>query len=94
MDIYVLGDQNADCQAFLRKIFLRKENVLLTSFLDRVCVVLREEVSRQSFPQHGSSYPGFSTVQELVERYHEEHRPNLAIESAIVCLSQLTNFIE
>lgn len=94
MDLYILGDQSSDCQAFLQKIFFQKENILLTSFLDDVCVVLHEEFSRQAFPQYGSSYPSFSTIQELVERYYEERRPNSAIESAIVCLSQLTNFIE
>lgn len=92
MEIYIFGDQTADCRAFLQKVFLRRRNLLLTYFLERASMVLREEISRQS-NRRRVRFPNFSTVQELVERYYNEGRPDPAIDSAIVCLSQLAHFI-
>ena len=93
MELYIFGDQTADCRQFLRKVLLRKGNVLLTSFLESAATALREEISQLSDVQYRSRFPSFSNVQELVERYYEEGKPNPAIESAIVCLSQLAHFI-
>lgn len=93
MELYIFGDQTADCRHFLRKVLLRKGNVLLASFLESAATALREEISRLSHVQYRERFPSFSNVQELVERYYEEGKPNPAIESAIVCLSQLAHFI-
>ncbi len=93
MELYIFGDQTADCRQFLRKILLRKGSVLLTSFLESAANALREEIARLPYVQYRQCFPGFSNVQELVERYYEEGKPNPAIESAIVCLSQLAHFI-
>lgn len=94
MDLYILGDQIADCQTFLQKCLLCKDRVLLSSFFHNVYVVLREEISQQSFLQPETKYPVFNHLQELVQSYYEEHQPYPALDSAIVCLSQLANFIE
>lgn len=93
MDIYVFGDQRVDCRTFLQDVLLCRESVLLTSFLDHVSVVLREEVSSMTHLRWGLDFPEFGHVRELVERYYKKGRSNPAIESAIVCLSQLAHFI-
>lgn len=93
MEILLFGDQQADCQLFLRHVFHLKGNPILTSFLDRVGSALREEISRQPNRYHHKRIPRFSTVRELVERHYASGQPNPAIESAIICLAQLSHFI-
>ncbi|KAH0558765.1 Type I Iterative PKS, partial [Trichoglossum hirsutum] len=92
MHIFLFGDQTADQSSFLAKVFACKDHVLLVSFLDRVNVALREEVAR--LPQvTRQRIPDFSTVQELVLRHQERGESSPAVESTILCISQLAHFI-
>ncbi|KAL9111506.1 MAG: hypothetical protein Q9227_003993 [Pyrenula ochraceoflavens] len=91
MEVYIFGDQTADCRTFLSKVFPRKGDILLHSFLERASVALREEIS--CHPSTKSNIPSFGTVQELADRYYQGNAPNAAIESALVCLAQLAHFI-
>ncbi len=93
MEILLFGDQEADCQVLLNHVFCLKENLVLSSFLGRVSIALCEEVFRRPHrPQH-EAIPIFNSVQELVERHYASGQSNLAVESAIVCLAQLSHFI-
>ena len=93
MEILLFGDQQADCQLFLRHVFHFKGNPILTSFLERVGTALSEEIGRQPNRYYHKRIPRFSTVRELVERHYTSNQPNPAIESAIICLAQLSHFI-
>ncbi|ERF69996.1 hypothetical protein EPUS_03548 [Endocarpon pusillum Z07020] len=91
MEVYIFGDQTADCRSFLAKAVGRKENVLLNVFLEKAAFAIRDEISRRAYIQ--SDIPNFSTVQELAERYYKSESPDTAIESSLVCLAQLIHFI-
>jgi Starter unit:ACP transacylase in aflatoxin biosynthesis len=91
MEIYVFGDQTADCRTFLHKAVARKEDVLLNVFLEKAVLAIRDEISKRAYNQ--SNIPNFGTIQELAERYYKSESRDTAIESTLVCLSQLIHFI-
>jgi hypothetical protein len=89
MEIYIFGDQTAECRAFLKKACARKEDWLLQAFLEKSSEALRvENTGRLS--QTPTAVPNFGTILELVDRYTGE-TPDPAIESAIVCLAQFAH---
>ena len=89
MEVYVFGDQSAECKAFLKKACARKEDWLLQAFLEKAAEGLRiENTTRISHTQ--TTVPNFGTILELVDRYTGES-PDPAIESAIVCLAQFAH---
>lgn len=90
-EVYVFGDQTADCRAFFTKVFTRKDNLLLQAFLEKVAFALQAEIKQRS---HASTaVPNFGTIQELVDRYYRQEAKDAAIESALVCISQFSHFI-
>lgn len=90
-EVYVFGDQTADCRAFFSKVFTRKDDVLLQSFLERAGDAVRIENKYRSHPS--KAVPNFLTIQELVDRYYRGEAKDSAIESALVCISQFAHFI-
>jgi Starter unit:ACP transacylase in aflatoxin biosynthesis len=91
MEVYVFGDQTADCRSFLQKAIARKEDVLLNLFLEKAAFAIRDEISKRAYIQ--SEIPNFGTILELADRYYKSQSPDTAIESTLVCLSQLIHFI-
>jgi len=92
MDVILFGDQTVDCQSFLKKALRRKNCPILSTFLEQVHAALQDELS--SLPSATRQHvPVFSSVSEFTERYYEIDQPDLAVESAITCLAQLTHFI-
>jgi Starter unit:ACP transacylase in aflatoxin biosynthesis len=90
-EVYVFGDQTADCRAFYTKVFTRKDNILLQTFLEKAAFALQAEIKYRS---HASTaVPNFGTIQELVDRYYRQEAKDAAIESALVCISQFSHFI-
>ncbi|KAK3170452.1 hypothetical protein Dsin_032693 [Dipteronia sinensis] len=91
MEVYVFGDQTADCRAFFAKVFTRKDDVLLQSFLEKASEAVKAE---QRIRTHQSpAVPNFSTIQELVNRHCNSVCKDAAIESALMCISQFAHFI-
>lgn len=90
-EVYVFGDQTADCRAFFTKVFTRKDDVLLQSFLERASEAVRTENKARSHPSR--AVPNFNTIQELVDRYYRGELKDAAVESALVCISQFAHFI-
>jgi hypothetical protein len=92
MDVVLFGDQTVDCETFLKKTIRRKGCPLLSSFLEQVTTTLQNEIL--SLPSGSRRHlPTFSNVAEFVERYYAESKPDVAVESTITCLAQLTHFI-
>lgn len=87
----MFGDQTADCRAFFTKVFTRKDDVLLQSFLEKVTEAVRLENRTRTHPS--KAVPNFNTIQELVDRYYGREAKDAAIESALVCISQFAHFI-
>ncbi|KAK5951062.1 polyketide synthase [Knufia fluminis] len=90
-EVYVFGDQTADCRAFFTKVFPRKDDVLLQAFLERACEAVRVENRARSHTSR--AVPDFNTIQELVDRYYRSEQRDAAIESALLCISQFCHFI-
>lgn len=92
MDVILFGDQTVDCQSFLKKALRRKNSPILSNFLEQVHAALQDELA--SLPSTVRRHVlVFSSVSEFTERYYEADDPDLAVESAITCLAQLTHFI-
>lgn len=93
IDILFFGDQTVDTHAFLKSVLTRgKSNPLINSFIVKASALLREEVAQLPSLDR-QSIPNFSTVQELSDRHHEGQLVNTAIESALLCISQLAHYL-
>ena len=93
MEIVLLGDQQAECQQFLQYVCTLRDNLILKSLFDRVTFALHQEISHQPHRSYSKRIPRFRTVKELVERYYAIGQPNPALESALLCLAQLSHFV-
>jgi len=92
MNVLVFGDQTADQFLLLRKVTARKDNTLLSTFLERVSVALREEAAKLPGTQR-EKIPAFLTVGQLVEAYYEKGVKVPELESSLVTVAQLAHFI-
>ncbi|KAF2667193.1 polyketide synthase-like protein [Microthyrium microscopicum] len=92
MNVQIFGDQTADQIPLLRKICSRKDNSLLTTFLERSSAALREEVARLPKSQR-DQIPDFLTISNLVSAYHESASKVPQLESVFVTISQLGHYI-
>lgn len=93
IDILFFGDQTVDTHAFLKSILSRaKSNTLVSSFIVKASAALREEVAQLPALDR-QSIPDFSTIQELSDRHHEGQLVSTAIESALLCISQLAHYL-
>jgi hypothetical protein len=90
-EVYVFGDQTAELRSFFTKVFTRKDDVLLQSFLERAGEAVRTENKNRTHPS--LAVPSFLTIQELVDRYYRGESKDAAVESALVCISQFAHFI-
>ena len=92
MNVLIFGDQTADQISLLRKICSRKDSSLLTTFLERTSVALREEV--EALPKiQRAPIPDFLSITQLVEAYQEKGIKVAPIESVLVTIAQLGHFI-
>lgn len=92
MNVLIFGDQTADQYPLLRKAVLRKDNALLSTFLERASVTLRNETKRLPRSQR-ESIPDFLSVSSLVEAYYEKGLKIPQIESALVTIAQLSHYL-
>lgn len=93
--VLLFGDQTAEQYPLLRKVVLRYQNALVSTFLERVAVVLREEIKKLPRTQR-DTVPDFLTVSNLVEAYYEKGLDGFKlpqIESAFVAIAQLGHYI-
>ena len=91
MDLLLFGDQTADQYHILHKAVHRK-NAVLTTFLERVSVALREEIRRVPRSRR-ELFPDFLNVNNLIEHYYEQGLKIPELESALVTVSQLAHYI-
>ena len=93
MEIVFLGDQQAECQQFLQRVFAINDNLILKSLLDQLNLALHQELSRQHHRLHHKRIPRFSNVKELAEHYYSSGHSIPALEAAFLCLAQLAHFV-
>ncbi|KAF2671317.1 polyketide synthase-like protein [Microthyrium microscopicum] len=92
MLVHIFGDQTARQLPFLRKVISRKDNALLSTFLERCNVALREEIDR--LPQvDRPNIPDFLSISHLVEAYFDKDLRVPQLESSLLTITQLGHFI-
>lgn len=92
MNVLIFGDQTADQTQLLRRIVNRKDNTLLSSFLERAASALRDEVEKLPKIKR-ASIPDFLTISHLIEAYNENDSKLPQLESCLVTIAQLAHFI-
>ncbi|SMR63496.1 unnamed protein product [Zymoseptoria tritici ST99CH_1A5] len=91
-NILLFGDQTAEQYPLLHRIVLRKDNVLLLSFVERCALALREETRTLSRSQR-EVMPDFLTLSNLIEAYYQKGEKVLMLESAFLTIAQLGHYI-
>ncbi|OAK99816.1 ketoacyl-synt-domain-containing protein [Phaeosphaeriaceae sp. SRC1lsM3a] len=92
MNLLIFGDQTSDQYPLLRKACTWKNNAALTTFLDRVSVVIRDEVQKLPRTQR-DQMPDFLTTWDLVEAYYSKGSKVPQMESCMVTIAQLAHYI-
>ena len=92
MNVLLFGDQTSDCHPLLRKLLHKKGNPVLSSFLERANVALRDEITRLSSLLQ-EKMPQFTNIADLIERYQDHKSSSPAVESAVMCICQIASFI-
>jgi hypothetical protein len=92
MNVLIFGDQTSDQYNLLRKACTWKNNSTLTTFLDRISVVIREEVQKLPKTQR-EQIPDFLTTWDLIEAYHAKGSRVPQLESCLVTVAQLAHYI-
>ncbi|KAM3072173.1 hypothetical protein ACMFMG_008629 [Clarireedia jacksonii] len=94
MSFLVFGDQSLDTDTFLTD-FCQYGNpsVLTRSFLEQAGSALREEVNLLPALQR-QKIPYFNSILELNKLYHAKTVKNPALDSALLCIAQLAQYID
>lgn len=91
-NILIFGKQTADQYLLLQKACTWKNNAALTTFLDRISVVIREELQKLPRTQR-DQIPDFLTTWDLVEAYYSKELKVPQMESCMVVVAQLAHYI-
>ena len=89
--IFLFGDLTISFEEDLRQLLHVVGNGILSSFLDQVGFVLREEIGRLSAEQQ-DLLPRFTTLVDLLHNL-KECRGAPALRSALLCLYQIGQFL-
>lgn len=94
MAFLLFGDQSLDTHIFLND-FCRRGNpsVLAHSFLEKVGIALKHEIKKFSSLDR-QRLPLFSSIQQLNEEYNKLPLKHCGVDSALLCITQLANYIE
>ena len=91
-DLYIFGDQTASQEQLLKRVSARKDNGLLTAFVQRSTSLLQDEIG--ALPQRRRArMPDFLTLAHLVETYYLNDTKIPELESALLTIAQLSHFI-
>lgn len=94
MVFLLFGDQSLNAYECLTDFFRRTNlGILSKSFLDQTSYALQNEIDRLSSIDR-QLIPTFASIQELNERYHASTTKNSAVDSALLCITQLAIYIE
>ncbi|KAK4497034.1 hypothetical protein PRZ48_011483 [Zasmidium cellare] len=91
-NVLLFGDQTAEQYPLLHRIVLRKDNALVSNFVERVALALREEI-RQLPRSQRDALPAFLTLSNLIEAYYQKGVKVPMLESAFVTVAQIGHYI-
>lgn len=94
MKILLFGDQTTDPREHLcDRLLAGRSNVLLSHFIQRVGIALKNEIAQLSRSQR-DGIPDFSTIEELADRSLIGEVAHPGVTSALLCISQLAKYLE
>jgi hypothetical protein len=94
MAFLLFGDQSLTIHDCLADFLIGANyGVLCNSFLEKTACALQKELECLSSIDR-RRIPAFATIQDLNERYHAGTRKNAALDSALLCVTQLALYIE
>ncbi len=94
MAFLLFGDQSLGVHGFLADFYQHgNPSVLSLSFLEQVGAALREEVDQMSSIER-QRVPQFSSIKDLNENYQVRKIKNSAVDSVLLCITQLVHYIE
>lgn len=94
MAFLLFGDQSLGVHGFLADFYqYGNPSVLALSFLEQAGAALREEVDQMSSIER-QRVPQFSSIKDLNENYQARKIKNSAVDSALLCITQLAHYIE
>ena len=93
MDVLLFGDQTDLSYHFLENSLLRSQATpIFTSFTYGAAKVLHCEIALLSQADR-EAIPTFTSIEELIQRSSENGPGHLAVEGALLCITQFLHFI-
>jgi hypothetical protein len=92
LHLLLLGDQTSSQYELLRDASIHKRWETLVSFLERVRIVIREEVHKLPATRR-EPFPDFQRISDLVEAYQASGKKIPQLESCLVTIAQLAHCI-
>ena len=92
MNLLIFGDQTIQQSDTLRGLCSRTDSVILGSFLSSATAALRQEVD--SLPRlEQPAIPPFRTPKQLIDAYYDRNLKDVRIESSMLVIAQLGEYI-
>jgi len=92
MDLLLFGDQSTDYLPTFQALLKGHRGTILSEFFGSVNTALKLEI--HALPDlKGYVFPSFSDIDELVSKYERSLSQNATLDSALLCLAQLSHFI-
>ena len=94
-NVVFFGEELSLAYPYLLAIQRHKgRSVLIDSFLDDSCSVLRHELRRQSKSNTKQEYiPTYQSIFDLAEGLQRENIRNPALDCALLCIAQIAGFM-
>ena len=87
--VYLFGDQTVDPYPSIRDLYRQSsESLALKAFFSRSSKILRQELDLYG-PSDRSGFPYFDSILGLTEAYRANRRPEEAVSTVLLCISQL-----
>lgn len=91
-EIYFFSGQIAECQNILSKTSQNKKDAIAERFLETALGVIKDEVA--SNPILTKAELNFNSLRELMDQRWKSDEKDTALDSALICASQLACFIK
>lgn len=88
-NVVVFGDQTVDPCPLIKQLYRQSTgSPTLQVFFRRTCDALRQELAT-SQPSDRSTFPNFDSIIALAETYSRVGKPEEAVSTVLLCISQL-----
>lgn len=92
MDLLIFGDQATEQSDTLRSLCAHEESSILRTFLCRATTLLREEITQVTRSER-PELPFFRAFQQLLDAYYTKGSKDVRIESFLLVVAQLGQYM-